>query len=218
MTQSNDIIKVALVDDHRLFRQGLGLILSDAEGITLSFEAGHGKEMLTKLPDHPTDVILLDLEMPEMDGEAALKALRQDYPDVKVLILSMHREDHVILHLLEMGADGYVLKDSDPEALEHAIRHVHATGLYLDQHNSGLLLQRARKTTKPRSYAELPVNEREHQVLQLIGQGLTTSEIGEKLFLSPRTIDGYRKELLEKTGVKNTAALVAWAFRNDLLE
>lgn len=209
-------IQVALVDDHRLFRQGLAMILNDANGIELSLEAGHGEELLVLLPQHPTQVVLLDLEMPGWDGEKTLAVLQEQYPDIRVLILSMHREDHVILHLLEAGADGYVLKDSDPEELEHAIRRVHASGLYLDPKHSELLLQRARNATKPRSHNS-PISERELAVLQRIAKGLTSAEIGEELFLSPRTIDDYRKSLLEKAEVKNTAALVAWAFRQEVL-
>lgn len=213
-------LKVAVVDDHRLFRKGIVSILKDADGLDSAFEAANGIELLAQLEaGEQPDVILMDLEMPEMDGMAATEALQKSHPEIKILILSMHAEENFILHLMEKGAHGYLLKDSDPEELERAIFQVVQNGFYFNERLSLVLLKglKQKSAKKPRLGQEGLLNERELQVLELICMEKTTPEIAEQLFLSPRTIEGYRKSLLEKTETRNTAGLVAYAFRNGIV-
>lgn len=212
------MIRVAIVDDHKLFRQGLAFILGQCEEITLCFEASNGLELEECLKEEEIDIVLMDLEMPERNGEESLKWLKKQHPNIKVLILSMHREDHFILDLLEKGAHGYLIKDSDPEELEKAIFQLDRAGVYMSQYISELLLKRLRNEAKQKNFGDSNINSQEQQLLRLLAKGLTTNEIAAHMFLSPRTIEGYRKNLLAKTGTNNVAALVAWGFRMGLVD
>lgn len=212
------MIRVAIVDDHKLFRQGLAFILQQSEVIELCFEASNGLELENALKTIAIDIVLMDLEMPKRNGEESLFWLKKHYPEIKVLILSMHREDHFILDLLEKGAHGYLIKDSDPEELEKAIFQLDRAGVYMSRHTSELLLKRLRNEAKQKSFGDFSINTQEQQLLRLLAKGFTTNEIAEVMYLSPRTIEGYRKNLLSKTQTNNVAALVAWGFRMGLIE
>ena len=214
-------IRVALVDDHQLFRKGLAAILNAAEGLEITLEAGNGHELLTALKaDTAVDVIVLDLEMPVMDGMQTMVELKKDFPEAKVILLTMHTDDRFVLHFMESGANGYLLKDSHPAEVEEAIRKVASSGFYFNDAVSHVMLKGLKN--KQETLPVLPGNEslaeREVEVLRLICMELTTPEIADKMFLSPRTIEGYRKKLLEKTGAKNTAGLALYAVRAGLVE
>lgn len=217
---STSLLNVAVVDDHRLFRRGIISILEDAQGLHPCLEASNGREFLDQLAaGAEVDVVLLDLEMPEMDGMETTQLLQQQYPDLRILILSMHAEDNFILHLMEQGANGYLLKDSEPEELEKAIQQVVRSGFYFNERLSRVLLGGLKqKKVQPPKLGGESFNEREMEVLELICAEKTTPEIAEALFLSPRTVEGYRKSLLEKTGARNTAGLVAYAFRRGIVQ
>jgi two-component system response regulator DegU len=219
----NNKLKIAIVDDHLLFRHGMAQILSLNDDLEIVLEAGNGKEFLEKLATQEVDVVLLDIQMPEMDGLELTKKLREGgRVDPKIIILSMHNEDHYILHLLEMGANGYLLKDTEPEEVELAIRKVYGDGIYFTDFVSRVMLKKAtnkRYKTAGKFYNyKVDLSERELEVLQLICKGLTTYEIADKVMLSPRTIDGHRMRMMEKLKVKNTAQLVALAVKNDLVD
>lgn len=209
-------IRVALVDDHRLFRKGMAAILNVAEGMAVILEAENGYQLLEEMDGGlQPDVVLLDLEMPVMDGLQTMTALRQRNADAKVILLTMHTDERFVLHFMESGANAYLLKDTHPEEVERAIRKVMETGFYFTDAVSKTLLKGL--TQKKNAPPELPGNEslteREVELLKLICLELTTNEIAERMFLSPRTIEGYRKKLLEKTGAKNTAGLVLLAVK-----
>lgn len=216
-------IKIAVVDDHNLFRVGLVQILGMVEDFDIVLEATNGIEFLKKSEGVDLDVVLLDIQMPEMDGIKVTEKLREKSPtDPKIIILSMHDEDQFILHLLEIGANGYLLKDTDPDEVEEAIRKVVDKGIYFTDFVSRVMLNKA--TTKLKSVRagkifnyKTDLSERELEVLTLICQGLTTTEIADNVCLSPRTVEGHRTRIMEKLNVNNTASLVAYAVKNDLI-
>lgn len=211
-------IKLGLTDDHLLFRRGLASILATYEQIQLVLQTSSGPELLEQLQHTELDVVLLDLEMPEMNGIQTAEALREQYPDLKILILSMYDDDHFIQHLMEVGANGYLLKDAEPDEVVQAVVAAAKKGFHFSERVSKVVLQGLanKKKVKPIFRNQIRLTKRELQVLQLICEEQTNNEIGEQLFLSPRTIEGYRNRLLEKTGVRNTAGLVVFAIRNEL--
>ncbi len=218
-------IKLAICDDHNLFRVGMASVLTQIADFDLILEASNGQELLDKIERKMPDVVLLDLEMPVLDGPATADLLRERYPRVKVIVLTMHDEDRMILHLLEKGVSGYLLKDTDIDELEKAIRKVMDEGVYLPEFVSRVLLRKVRHQPEaPKTISGNPLytsnidfTVSEKEVLRLICEGLSTAEIAEKIFRSPRTVEGHRVRLLEKTNTKNTAGLVAFAFRNGLV-
>ena len=213
-------ISVALVDDHQLFRRGLAGILDDADGIDVAYEADNGKQFVDRLAagDVP-DLVLLDLEMPEMGGMQVVEVLNKDYPDVRVVLLTMHNDDRFVLHFMESGAGAYLLKNAHPDEVEQAIRDVVSKGFYVNDHVAQTMLKGMSRKRQPTP--ALPQNSdltpKEVEVLRLICLEQTTPQIAEQLFLSPRTIEGHRKRMLEKTGAKNTAGLVMYAVRYGLV-
>ncbi|WP_430410089.1 response regulator [Kordia sp.] len=212
-------IKLGLVDDHNLFREGIKSLLDKISDVTLVLEAVNGKDMFTKLKNDVPDVILLDLEMEEMNGVDATLKLQETYPDVKILILTMHKEERMISYLMEIGANGYLLKDTTREELEEAIKTVVKSGFYFNEFVSQALLKGLKnKSGKPLKIGkDYHLTARELEVLELIAQEFTTAEIAEKLFLSVRTIEGHRKNLISKLGVKNTAGLLIKAIKEKLI-
>jgi len=213
------IISYIIADDHKIFRQGLKMTLADDHKLKCAGEAGNGLELLSLLHSRKADVVLLDLKMPEMDGMETLKQLREQYPALKVVVLTMFEEEHFILHMMEAGANGYLLKNAEPQEIKTAIHSVYENEYYFNDLVNTTLLRKVvqQKKEPPRFRQEIRLNERETQVLQLICQELTASEIGRKVFLSPRTVEGIRSALLEKIGVRNTAGLVMYAVKNGIV-
>lgn len=209
-------MRIALVDDHALFRKGMQAILGGIDDMEVVLEADHGQDFLDQLKDTPVDVVLMDLEMPEMDGMEATKILRSDYPDVRVLILSMHSDEKFIIKLMELGAHGYLLKTAQPDEIEVAIRSTMESGYYFTELVSKVMLHGLvqRKKVQPTFNTQAQLSQREQEVLLHICKELTTPEIAEALFLSPRTVEGHRNNLMQKTGAKNTAGLVVYAIKN----
>ena len=214
-----ETIKVALADDHKLFREGIELLLSRVDEIDLIFDVGSGSELLDMLRTQSPDVILLDLDMPDMDGIDTYKKLQRNYPDPRVLILTMHKQERMIAYLMELGVNGYLLKDTNRHELKEAIITVHEQGYYFNDRTSQAVLDGLRRKTKtpPKLGQEIVLSRREQQVLELIAEGLSNKEIGEKLFLSTRTVDGHRNSLLQKFNVHNTAKLIMQAVRKGFL-
>lgn len=212
-------INYAIADDHKIFRQGLKIALKD-EHLHCIGEAGNGKELLTLLADNKVDIVLLDLKMPDMDGIETTKQLREKYPDVKILILTMFDDEHFIIHLMEAGASGYLLKNAEPAEIKLAIHAAMENGYYFnDLVSSTMLKNLMNKTKRPPTFKEtVELNDKERTVLQLICEQYTAAEIAEKIFLSPRTVEGIRSTLLEKVGVRNLAGLVMYAVKSGIVK
>ena len=207
------MIRLALADDQRLFRMGMALLLRDMAGVKVVLECVNGAELLASLELTPVDMVLLDLQMPVLDGRQTIVKLKQAHPQVKVIILSTHDEDQMISELMDLGANGYMLKTAEPDEIDTAIRSVAANGFYFSELVSRVMLHGLvkKKQVKPIFNEIDPLSERELDVLRGICQEFTTAEIAAKLFVSPRTVDFHRNNLLLKTGAKNAAGLVVYA-------
>ena len=214
-----ETIKLGLVDDHNLFREGIKSLLNKMPSIELTLEAVSGKDLLVKLNNGVPDVILLDLEMENMNGVDTTLKLQELYPSIKIIILTMHKEERMISYLMEVGANGYLLKDTNQQELETAIRSTYQNGFYFNSFVSEALLKGLKhKTNKPPAISkDYHLTARELEVLEGITQEYTTAEIAEQLFLSVRTIEGHRKNLMSKLGVKNTAGLVIKAVKEKII-
>lgn len=215
-----ETIKLGLVDDHNLFREGIKSLLKKMKQIALVLEAVNGQDLFIKLNDTHPDIILLDLEMDKMNGIDTITHLKTSHPDIKIIILTMHKEERMISYLMEMGANGYLLKDTNQKELEEAIHAVYNKGFYFNNYVSEALLKGLKSKTHhpPLIGKDYQLTNRELEVLNLIKEELTTAEIGERLFLSTRTIEGHRKNLLFKLDVKNTAGLMIKAIQEKIIE
>lgn len=217
------MIRIALTDDQLLFRQGLASLISSTDGLELVMQADNGIDCLEKLssiPD-PPDIILMDMEMPGMDGIELNKALHNKYPSIKVIVLSVHANERLIAHMIEAGASGYLIKNCDKEELLGAIESVVSSGYHINTKVLKAIQAAAgkkNKTLKNVSHIDIDISEREKEILGLICKELSNAEIAEKLFISIRTVEGHRNNLLLKTGCKNTAGLVVFAIKNQLVD
>jgi DNA-binding NarL/FixJ family response regulator len=212
-------IKYAIADDHKIFRQGIISALSEVPELKLVMEAENGEELLKGLPKFKPDVILLDIKMPVLDGIETTKAIRKTDTETKIIIISMYDDDKHVIHLMENGASGYLLKDAYPEEIKTAIFTAYENGYYFNDFvNKALLKKLVHKTLKPVFNKIIELTSREIEVLKLICEEQTANEISQTIFLSPRTVEGIRTKLLEKIGVKNTAGLVMYAVKNRIVE
>lgn len=211
-------INLAIADDHKIFRNGLKATLEDCADLNLIIEASNGKELIGQLATRTPDVILMDIKMPEMDGMQTTAHIHQNFKDIKVLALSMHNEDKYIVDMMKAGASGYLLKNAEPEEIIEAITTVHNKGFYFNEHLSVTLIKQLvgpGHDNAPQQNIEL--NDREIEVLKLVCQEYSNQEIADKIFLSVRTVEGYRARLFEKTGSKNLVGLVIFAIKNGII-
>ncbi len=210
---------IVLADDHVMLRNGLAALVK-AQGYNVLFEADNGKDLLKKLDsDNLPDLVLMDINMPEMDGYEATRYLRINYPTVRVLALSMYDHEASIIRMLKCGAKGYILKDSDPEELQLAIETVLKRGFYYSELVSGKLIMAMNKLDDMSEDIGriIGLNEKETEFIKLTCTELSYKEIAEKMVVSPRTVDGYRDILFEKLHVKSRVGLVIYAIRNQLV-
>lgn len=212
------MIRLAIADDQPLFRRAFVLLLRDMPDVQVMFDSANGAELLTGLKGNEVDIVLLDLEMPVMDGVEALRRTREEHPQVKVIVLSTHNDERSIIRMMELGANGYVLKTAEPDELENAIRSVKDSGYFFNDIVSREMLQGLVKKAKVKPvFNEVdPLTERELEVLRAICQEMTTTEIAGKLFLSPRTVEFHRNNILLKTGARNVAGLVVYAMTRGI--
>jgi DNA-binding NarL/FixJ family response regulator len=211
-------INVFIVDDHQIVRDGVKALLKKVEGIKIIDEASNGKEALkcVRSIHKEIDVIIMDITMPEMDGILATRLILKEFPNIKILGLSMHDDESHLISMLQEGALGYVLKTTGKAELVHAISRVAEGQSYFDRQASSKLLNYLSNKDKHKKSKDTELTAREKEVLLLIAEELTNAEIAEKLFLSPRTIDTHRRNLLQKLNVKNTAGLVKYAMKHEL--
>jgi DNA-binding NarL/FixJ family response regulator len=214
------MIKIAIADDYKIFRDGLKVGLSSDEQLVVMMEADNGEDLMSELEKRQPDVILMDLKMPILDGMETTKLVRKKYPQIKVLVVTMYEDDKFIIHMMENGANGYLLKNAEPDEIKKSIYAVHENGYYFnDLVNKALLKKLIMKGNfKPSFNQNIELTERELQVLKLICEEKTAAEIGKEIFLSPRSVEGIRQRLIEKVGVRNTAGLVMFAIKNGLVE
>ena len=211
------LINIIIVDDHSLFRNGMKLLLTNAGNFNVMAEASNGIEFLELLTKHIPDIVLMDIDMPEMDGiEATTKALEK-FPRLKVICLSMYGEEEYYYKMIEAGVSGFMLKNSDINEVKTAITSVHSGGKYFSQELLYNVVKNIRTTQINQEVVE-NLSDRELEVLKQICIGYSNQEIAETLHISKRTVDKHRANLLDKTNSKNTAHLVMYAIRNKLID
>jgi DNA-binding NarL/FixJ family response regulator len=209
----NAVVSIAIVDDHTLFRSGLASLLEEFDEIKVVFEAVNGVDLQTKIKTHPdVELILMDISMPVMDGYAATKWIKEEYPNVNVLALSMLEDEKAIIGMLKAGAGGYMLKESTPSDLLVAIKAIMDKGFYVNELVSGRLLVALKDgDAKPIFTA------RELSFLQHCSTELTYKEIADQMNVSPRTVDNYRESLFAKLNIKSRTGLVVYGIKNNLV-
>jgi len=215
----NKQIKIFIVDDHSIFREGLSFVLSQIENYTVIGEAENGKVFLNLLDQQEPDIVLMDISMPEMDGiEATEKALKK-IPDLKVITLSSYGQESYYYRMIKAGVMGFVEKKAGKSEIKEAIDTVYAGNNYFPQDIlRNLIFKISNKGEDNLASSDIEISKREKQVLSLICQGLSNNEIAEKLFISPKTVDNHRTSLLSKTHAKNAAHLVMFAIKNHIIE
>ena len=212
-------IKVAIADDHALFRTGVKTSLTSHKDIQMIAEAENGMQLLNLLKHIKPDVILLDIHMPIMDGYTALPEIKKLYPDMKVIMLSMNNDPSIITRMMEIGANSYLTKESDSETIYHAIRTCFEQEFFFnDLTNKALLNGLRMKKPAEASAPEVNLNEKEVTILKLMCEEKSTKEIADIVDLSPRTVEAIRDKLKTKTGVKSMAGLVMYAVRAGIVE
>ncbi|ALO16431.1 Protease production enhancer protein [Salinivirga cyanobacteriivorans] len=209
-------LSIILVDDHKLFREGLKSLMENFTYIGQVQEASNGREFLQLLDDSTPDVVFMDIEMPEMDGITATRKAIDAFPDLNVVALSMYGNENYYTQMINAGAKGFILKNSGIQDVENAIQNVMSSNNYFSHEIFQRLIQglgrKQQKTTNPE------LSAREEEIVFLICKGLSNQEIADKLYLSKRTVDKHRENILSKTHSKNTAGIVMYAVKNGIVE
>jgi DNA-binding NarL/FixJ family response regulator len=211
-------IKLIIVDDHGLFRNGLKLLLNTTQLIQVVGEASNGVEFLELIKTNQPDIILMDIDMPVMDGIEATRRAIALYPDLRIITLSMFGEDEYYYQMIDAGVKGFLLKNSDISELKQAIQQVHAGKTYFSEELLLNMLRNIKTVSVSEKAGEVTLSDREIEVLQQICKGHSNQEIANVLHISKRTVDKHRANLLEKTNCRNTASLVMYALKNKLIE
>lgn len=214
------MINIALVDDHILLRSGLAALVKKI-GYTILFEANNGKDFIDKISEgNIPELVLMDINMPQMDGYETTLWLKNNHPEIKVLALSMHDEESAVIRMLKSGARGYVLKESEPSELKAAINAVTEKGFYYSEMVTGRLVHSIAGIDDESPGPQQPVNlsEREIEFIKLACTEKTYKEIADQMSLSPRTIDGYRDSLFQKLDLKTRTGIVVYAIKNGIFQ
>lgn len=206
-------IRIVLADDHQLFRDGMKAMLQATGEMTVVGEASHGAVLLTVLASQSPDMLLLDISMPPDTGIDLLPTIKERFPAVKCIMLTMHADVQYVLRSLRQGADGYLLKDADEEELKTAIREVYAGNKYFKNKISDLIVANLSGEPSP----ETLLSEREIQIVRLVAEGRITKEIADQLFVSVRTVETHRSRIMKKLGVANTAEMIRLAYEKKLI-
>ena len=215
-----EAIKVAIADDHKIFRDGIKMALSGKEYLKIIWEAEDGKDLIHKMKIKLPDVLLMDIRMPEMDGINAISLLRKEYDEVRIIVLTMYDDQEMISKMMEMGANAYLTKTTDPEEIYNAILTCMNDDFYFnDLLNKAVLMKLQQKKTTRQFYPKaVKFTEKEISILRLLAQDKTTEEISKEVFLSPRTIETIRQNMKTKVGVKTIAGLIMYGTRNKLID
>jgi two-component system response regulator NreC len=217
-TMEEEKMKIFLADDHHVFREGIRIILEIHAPIKIVGEAATGKELLKGLVGLEVEVLLLDIDMPDINGLDLMKMIAIEYPQLSVLIFSSHDNEHYIHHMITNGAKGYILKSCKKDELILAIKIVQAGEAYLDSKVSKIFFQFIEKKEKnAQRSVKTPLTKREIEILKLVAQGHTNQEIGCRLFISHRTVDTHRRNMMVKLDLHSAAALTLYASKNGFL-
>lgn len=213
-------IKVAIADDHKIFRKGVILSLRSFTNLKFVLEAENGEELINGLDEADPDVILMDLRMPGKDGIETTKLISRKYPNIKIVVLTMYEDERFVYHMMENGANGYLLKNAEPQEIRRAIMDVHEKGYYLNNFVNRILLKRshARQKVIPSLNSEITLSDKEKEVLKFICMEFTAQEIAQKMDISARTVESIKDRLMERFGSRNTAGLVFFAVKNNLVD
>lgn len=213
-------IKIGIADDHKIFRKGVILSMRQYTNLRFVLEAENGEELLTMIPEAMPEIILCDLKMPLKDGIDATKAITKMFPTIRVIILTMYEDDRFVGHLMDCGAAGYLLKNTEPSEVYKAINDVKRTGFYLSPFVNRILIKKnySKQKFNPSLASEAVLSEREKEVLMLVAMEFTAMEIASKIFISARTVEAIKDRLMERFGVKNSVGLVFYAMKNRLLD
>ncbi|MEO8406541.1 MAG: response regulator transcription factor [Chitinophagaceae bacterium] len=218
ITKANKKIQVAIIDDHILLRTALARLVNSFDGYTVLLEADNGKDLRNRIMQHQVpEIVLLDVNMPEMDGFETTQWLHKNYPHIKVLVLSMMSDERTIIKMFRLGAKGYLLKNTDHEELKKALDSVMNKNVYLSEYVSDKLVSGLHKDVD-KDESPILLNEKEREFLRWTCTELSYKEIAEKMFLSPRTIDDYRQSLFNKLKVHSRVGLVMYAIKNGVTE
>ncbi len=215
-------IRLLIADDHQMLLDGIRALLRDAEDITVVGEASNGADVLSVVSQQPVDVILMDINMPVMNGIETTALIAKQFPSIKVIALTMHSERSFIARILKAGAAGYVLKNTGKQELLAAIHKVASGETYFSNEVASVMMEQYMPQSSSRRPGSEPsiheLTKREVEILRLIAQEMTNNEIAERLFISTYTVETHRKNLIRKIGVKNTAGLVKFALQQGIAE
>ena len=212
-------ITLAIADDHHLFRKGLAAILGNYSEFEIICEAENGQELLDKIPRQLPDIVLMDVRMPLVDGMEATGRLRELYPSVKIIVLSVHSEEDIILHMIRLGAAAFLPKSIDVVELANAIKAVHVKGRYFtDQVTDALTKGLSQNHENENKQNGNLLSRREIEVVRLMASQFTNQEIADILHLSARTVEGHRKRIQDKIGAKNMAGIIVYAVKQGLID
>ncbi|HEV8083346.1 MAG TPA: response regulator transcription factor [Chitinophagaceae bacterium] len=216
------IIKIAIADDHKIFRDGIKMALSPKQNLKMIWEAEDGKDLLHKIAIKKPDVLLMDIRMPEIDGINAIELLRKEYEDLKIIVLTMYDDQQMISKMMEMGANAYLTKTTDPDEIYEAILTCMNEDFYFNQlvNNAvmGKLMQKKNVRQHYGSHIPITFSEKELKILQLLAEDKTTEDISKIIFLSPRTIETIRQTMKNKVGAKTIGGLITYGMRNKMIE
>jgi len=215
-----DQIKVAIADDHQIFRKGVILSMRPYTNIKFVGEAENGEDLLKKIRDTDPDVVLCDLKMPVKDGIDTTKQITKEFPKIRVIILTMYEDERFVGHLMDCGAAGYLLKSTEPAEIRKAVMEVMRTGFYLNPFVNKVLIKKnySKQKFNPSLTTEVVISDREKEVLTLVCMEYTAAEIAQKMEISSRTVEAIKDRLMERFGVKNSVGLVFYAMKNQLIE
>lgn len=213
-------ILIAIADDYKIFREGIKKCIASDDTLQVIIEADNGEELLAQFAGQIPDVVIMDLKMPVMDGIAATEIIRKKFPDVKVLVVTMYGEDKFIIHLMEIGANGYLLKNAEPDEIRRSIYAVYENGYYFtDIVNKALLKKLSTKNNiRPSFNQDIELSAQEVEVLKLICEEKTDEEIAKEMSLSSHTVEDIQQSLIKKVGVRNIAGLVMYAIKNGIAD
>ncbi len=216
----SNLIKVAIADDHKIFRKGVIMSMRPFMNIKFVMEADNGEDLLQKIPESMPDVVLCDLRMPIKDGIDATKSITKSFPGIRVIILTMYEDERFVGHLMDCGAAGYLLKNTEPAEIKKAIMDVMRTGFYLNPFVNKVLIKKnySKQKFNHNLSSEVVLSDREKEVLTLVCMEFTATEIAQKMDISARTVEAIKDRLMERFGVKNSVGLVFYAMKNQLID